>query len=45
MYKKLILLALSAGTFAAAARADEPPVELETVIVTAPIPKKKPPKS
>ena len=40
MYKKLILLALSAGTFADAVRADEPPLELETVIVTAPIPKK-----
>ena len=37
MYKKLVFLAVSAGTFALPARADEQPVELEPVIVTSPL--------
>ena len=37
MYKKLIFMVVSAGTFALPARADEQPVELEPVIVTSPL--------
>ena len=40
MYKRLILLAVFAGILALPARADEQPVELEAVIVTAPLQKK-----